>query len=290
MRIRADPTEGVHDWSIEEYEHSAGTIACNLSVVSAAFRFSKQLKIILNGFGNEQEVQLLDSAPDVATQAVRVAELTSLPDSTPRDWLPTFQEFGRFIDAIDKRQENLFRFAIPALNTWARPEAIIDSHVAAQVNREFGTIDLNPPGRRQTDKYRPKIRLTDNLAAWLDHWDVDAPMTWNGEPVTTMKKTFKRHAVDCGLDRFTQNTIRHFMATYVRRSKPPVSQEQRDAWLGHDNKRTANWYEHNFTTPGSPPTPFYRRCKGTRRVRCLRGSCVQNRLCALQVAGKKVNK
>lgn len=33
------------------------------------------------------------------------------------------------------------------------------------------------------------------------------------------------------------------MATMVRRQKPPVSKEQRDVWLGHDEKRTANAYE-----------------------------------------------
>jgi len=33
------------------------------------------------------------------------------------------------------------------------------------------------------------------------------------------------------------------MATMVRREKPPVSKEQRDVWLGHDEKRTANAYE-----------------------------------------------
>ena len=232
-------------WCVEKYNHSAGTIARNLSVVSAAFRFGKRLSVIKDGFGNDQEIQLLDSAPDVVTQANRVAELTKLPESMPRDWLPTFKELGQFIDAIDKRQENLFRFTILAINTWARPEAIIDLRVDAQVNREFGLVDLNPPGRRQTNKYRPKIRLTDNLAGWLDHWNVDAPLTWDGEPITTIKKTFKRHAEDCGFDRFTQDTLRHFMATHVRRSKPPVTQEQRDAWLGHDKKRTANWYEHN---------------------------------------------
>lgn len=64
------------------------------------------------------------------------------------------------------------------------------------VNRRFGTIDLNPPGRRQTIKYRPKIRLTANLSGWLDEWQ-----------------------------------------------KPPVDKEQRDVWLGHDEKRTANAYE-----------------------------------------------
>jgi integrase len=231
-------------WSAAKYGHSAGTIARNLSVVSAAFRFGKRLSIIKDGFGNEQEIQLLDTAPDVVTQSTRVADLISIPDSTPRDWLPTFKELGGFIDAIDKRQENLFRFVILALNTWSRPEALIDFRMA-QVDREFGTLDLNPRGRRQTDKYRPTIRLTDNLAGWLDYWRSDAPLIWDGAPITTMKKTFKRHALACGFERFTQDTIRHFMATYVRRSKPPVSQEQRDAWLGHNKKRTANWYEHN---------------------------------------------
>lgn len=29
----------------------------------------------------------------------------------------------------------------------------------------------------------------------------------------------------------------------MRRQKPPVPKEQRDVWLGHDEKRTANAYE-----------------------------------------------
>jgi len=33
------------------------------------------------------------------------------------------------------------------------------------------------------------------------------------------------------------------MATMVRREKPSVPKEQRDVWLGHDEKRTANAYE-----------------------------------------------
>lgn len=232
-------------WCASKHGHTAGTIARNLAVVSAAFRFGRRLSVMRDAFGNEHEIQLLESAPDITTQPKRVAELTSLAPSMPRDWLPSFKQLGQFIDAIDKRQENLFRFVILALNTWARPEAILDFRPSVQINREFGTLNLNPPGRRQTKKYRPTIRLTDNLTGWLDEWGDGAPMIWDGKPVTTMKRTFKRLAVDCGMDRFTQDTIRHFMATYVRRSKaPPVSQEQRDMWLGHDESRTANWYEH----------------------------------------------
>ena len=236
-------------WSRDTHGHSANTIARNLSVVSAALRFGKRVVVVRDGLGNETEIQLLEMAPDVVTQATRVAELLDLPAPKPRDWLPTHEEFGRFIDTIDKRKENLFRFVILALNTWARPQTILDFRDTPEtINRRFGTIDLNPPGRRQTIKYRPKIRLTENLRGWLDHWHADdplaqAPMMWDGAPITAIKHTFVRHAEDCGLPDFTPGTIRHFMATMVRRQKPPVSKEQRDVWLGHDEKRTANSYE-----------------------------------------------
>jgi integrase len=231
-------------WSVARFAHSAGTISRNLSVVSAALHFSRKQQIVRDGFGNETEVTLLDNAPDVVTQAREVARLTSISDSVPRDWLPSFGEFGAFIDKIDIRQENLFRFVMMALNTWSRPEAIIDLRTDRQVDWAFGVVDLNPPGRRQTKKFRPKIKLTENLGDWLHHWDSPAPMIWDGKPVSTMKKTFKRHALACGHPNFTQDTIRHFMATYVRQATPRVSKEQRDIWLGHNDQRTASWYEH----------------------------------------------
>jgi hypothetical protein len=91
-------------------------------------------------------------------------------------------------------------------------------------------------------------RITDNLRDWLDEWtakepEVEAPMMWDGEPITAIKRAFVRHAEDCDLPGFTPGTIRQFMATMVRREKPPVPKEQRDVWLGHDEKRTANAYE-----------------------------------------------
>jgi hypothetical protein len=65
-------------------------------------------------------------------------------------------------------------------------------------------------------------------------------MRWDGVPITAIKRTFVRHAEDCDLPGCTPGTVRHFMATMVRRGKPPVPKEQRDVWLGHDEKRTAN--------------------------------------------------
>ena len=84
--------------------------------------------------------------------AVNVRAQVPGTNPTPRDWLPTYEEFGRFIDGLGSRQEPVFRFIIIALNTWARPEAITDLRVQDQIDFRNGLVDLNPPGRRQTDK------------------------------------------------------------------------------------------------------------------------------------------
>ena len=81
--------------------------------------------------------------------------------------------------------------------------------------------------------------MTNNLLGWLDHWhkvdetgrpgynnpkDIGAPMVWDGKPISAIEQTFVRHAEECHLPEFAPGTIR----------------QQRDVWLGHDEKRTAN--------------------------------------------------
>jgi hypothetical protein len=95
--------------------------------------------------------------------------------------------------------DNLFRFIVGAMYLWARPEAILQLNVKEQVNFEAGLVTLNPPSRNQTKKHRPMVRLTDNRRAWLEHWRDDYPIHIDGEPITTIKKTFKRHAVKLGM-------------------------------------------------------------------------------------------
>ncbi|MEX0404040.1 hypothetical protein ABGN05_00010 [Aquibium sp. LZ166] len=129
----------------------------------------------------------------------------------------------------------------------------------SQVDRVAGVIDLNPPNRRQNKKHRPRIPLTGNLAGWLDEWNSDAPLRWDGQSIGAIKWTFKRHAEACGLPRFTQGTIRHFMATEVRLVRPLPATEQQDAWLGHGRKRTAHFYE-------SRGPEFLRECKTATEI------------------------
>lgn len=233
-------------WSREAHGHSAGTISRNLSVAATAFEFGASPQAVTDGFGEQREVQLLRYAPKIGYQAKDVAEKLDIADSVPREWIPTYAQLGKFIDAI--RSEHVFRYTIVALNTWARPEAITDLDVSAQVDFTHKLVDLNPPGRRQNKKRRARIRLTTNLDYWLRKWDTPRPLTYGGEPIASAKKAFNRTArrKEVGLPKLTRVTLRHFMATMVRRIEPPVSREQRSIWLGHaapEGSKTTAWYE-----------------------------------------------
>lgn len=132
-----------------------------------------------------------------------------------------------------------------ALNTWARPGAILSLNLKRQINDNSGIVHLNPEGRRQNKKYRPDIRLTDNLSAWVKEWDCEYPISREGEPLTTIKKVFKAHAKRMGMPQMTPYSLRHFMGTNIRRVEGcEVSREQRQEWLGHKPQDTTSWYEH----------------------------------------------
>ena len=241
-------------WLGQEKDHAVATIAREMTSIAAAFNYALKLGIIVDETGERREFQLLSSAMPVLYQTGEISRLTAKPEPTPRDWLPTWAQMALFIDTIgtktaagawDKNSENLFRYVICALNTWARPAAILSLHVPTQVDFEARSILLNPPGRRQTKKVRPTIPLTANLAAWLKFWNCDRPIHRNGTALESVKKAFKAHALKLGMPKLTPYTLRHFMATNIRRIDGcQVSREQRQEWLGHKPQDTTSWYEH----------------------------------------------
>jgi integrase len=244
--------EFVH-WLATEHGHSVSTISRVMSVIFAAMNHAVK-RIVIETEGQKKEVQLLKFVVPVLYKTAQISKLTDKPEPVARSWLPTWEQMAEFIDGTavmtakgdwDRRHENLFRYLIIALNTWARPAAVLDLNVSTQVNFQGGIIHLNPPGRRQNKKFRPSLPLTDNLRSWLEHWKVDHPVNEKGVPLTTIKKTFRRHAARMGLEHFTPYTLRHFMATNVRRVEGVrVEREQREEWLGHKPQDTTAWYEH----------------------------------------------
>jgi integrase len=164
-------------WCANEFQHSPAYVSRVLSVIAAACRFAAKTKLVKSKTGELKEAKLLRFVPEVNYDTKWVAEVMQVAEPKPRDYVPTYEELASLLDT--ECGELLRRYDIIALNTWARPEAIVDLSVGKQVDFENSLIDLNPPNRRQNKKQRPIIRLTTNLRSWLEHWVEDKPLSYD---------------------------------------------------------------------------------------------------------------
>src|SRR5579883_466925 len=216
-------------WSSEQ-GHGPSYISRNLSVLSAAVRHG-----------------LKEQAPKVVTSYRSIAELLGVPEPEPRGCIPTDEDLARFLDSLaDDKAEHVFQYCLIALNTLARPEAVLNL-TSVQVDHRFGLIELNPAGRRQTKKFRPIVRLTDTLGPWLHAWTAgDAPyVRFRGKPVRSVRNTFKRHRQVLGLPHLNPYSLRHKMATELAARR--VSNDSIQRQLGHKapDMRTTESYIKN---------------------------------------------
>jgi len=153
----------------------------------------------------------------------------------PREWIPTDKQLAAFLDSLKSDQaEHVFRYTLLALNTLARPAAILEL-TPGQIDQTRGLIEMNPKGRRQTKKRRPTLQITSTLERWLNIWtdgnDCQPYVTHNGEAVRSVRNTFRRRGIDLGMPEFTPYTLRHKMATELRARG--VSREELAFQLGH---------------------------------------------------------
>lgn len=217
------------------FGHTPASIERRLDVICAAFNEMTEIKIRQDPFGQDIETALMTHAPKFVYKRGRIAKELKIPPSKPRHNKLSIEDMAAALDRIE--HEHLFRFALIALNTWARPEAV--SEFDPKTQRELGMIYVNPPDRAQTNKRRPTITETRGLAGWLDKWGDGPLMVYQGERVADPKKGFRK----AGL---TPGCFRHFMTTMVKRYCRGVTREQRSLWLGHavkEGSRTTDSYE-----------------------------------------------
>lgn len=140
---------------------------------------------------------------------------------------------GRPLDVPELRR--IYAHAIPhvqafmvwALGTGARPEALLELH-SRQINFVDGLIYLNPPERvQERKKYRPVVRLPDALWETFEGWAV----SYNGEPVKSIKNGLWRACDRAGVKRCAPYSFRHTAARWMRRSGVPPWEVA--AQLGH---------------------------------------------------------
>lgn len=112
-----------------------------------------------------------------------------LPDSRPRDRVLDDDEIIRFWRAIDSRY--LAAFVVIALNTAARPTAILELR-REQFDARFGLLDLQPPGRRETKKRRPTVKVSQTLRPWLEAEGGPWFVAYDGRPLAEIKPAWRR--------------------------------------------------------------------------------------------------
>ena len=95
--------------------------------------------------------------------AILVGDFAELQGQRDRDLILTRAEIGRWLDAADP---HCLTFLVLLGATMARPGAILDLREGPQIDRARRLIDLNPPGRRQTKKYRPVVPMTEAARLW----------------------------------------------------------------------------------------------------------------------------
>lgn len=139
------------------------------------------------------------------------------------------------------------KFLMYAVCTLSRPEALFDLTIF-QCDKEHRLIDLNPPGRKQTKKYRPVVPMVEALVPWVEPGQpakkgpnrgqpVTHVIAYKGRPIRSIKTAFRamRAAADLPEDT-TPYIIRHTMASELR--KRGVPSWEVSGMLGHKEAKS----------------------------------------------------
>lgn len=201
-----------------------------------------------------RELSVLNAAINHAVKAKRLPKadqpFIKLPGvSPPRDRWLTFDEADALLDAARGDGEALpriYRFVALALNTASRKSAVL-SLTRGQVNMPGGMIQLNPPGRAQTKKRRPRVPISDALKPILETTlaqigdKPDAHLLDHGGCI----RTSFEGAVDrakLGRD-VTPHTLRHTKATWM--AQAGVSMFDIAGVLGDSVETVIKTYAHH---------------------------------------------
>lgn len=177
--------------------------------------------------------------------------------SAPTVWRPqaperkerhlTQAEFKRFLDAC--RAPHVKLYAVLGVTTAARPSAILEL-TWDRVDLDAGMVNLNPVGRIQTAKRRPRVPLNEIARTALSEAYAARQSVWviehGGERVASIKKGFLAASQRSGL-KVTPYTLRHTAAVWMAESGVPMAEIAQ--FMGHDDDRTTQRHYSRFS-PG----------------------------------------
>jgi integrase len=169
------------------------------------------------------------------TRAYKEGEITAAPyvipgeDGPARERVLTVAESAALWLAIRKPHEHMMLALL--FGAMARPEAAIE------ITREMydagrGLLHQNPPGRKQTKKYRPTVPVTAFLRMAIECAPDGALVRWRGQPIGSFKTAWRgiRRRAELEAD-VVAKTVRHTIATELRAKGAAEAEIQ--GFMGH---------------------------------------------------------
>jgi integrase len=133
----------------------------------------------------------------------------------------TLDQLAAFLNVIPE-DSHVLTYCVIRLATACRDDAARELR-PEQVDFDNGFIRLNPPGRKQTKKYRPIVPIPDLLYPYLQQRPDNGPyVNWHGASIKSIKTTWRKLRKAAGLpDWFVPRVLRHTVATELRKRGVP---------------------------------------------------------------------
>lgn len=190
---------------------------------------------------------------------------SKLFDRQPAIWRPqapeqierhlTKAQFGAFLDAC--RAPHMKLYAKLGITTAARPSAILEL-TWDRVDLDGALANLNPVGRIQNGKRRPRVALNEIAVEALREAYRARQSIYviehGGKQVACVKKGFRLASARCGF-KVTPYMLRHTAAVWMAEDSVPMAEIAQ--FMGHENSRITERHYARF----SPQ--FLRRAAGS---------------------------
>lgn len=207
-----------------------------------------------------RELSVLNAAIHHAVKAKRMSKaeqpFIKLPGiSPPRErWMTHAEADALLTTALDPvgphavkgKLPRVYRFAALALHTASRKTAVLGLQ-RCQIDLAGGMIHLNPAGRTQTKKHRPRVPISDELRPILERIlreIPDKPDAYLLDHPGCIRKSFDHAVKRAGLsDDVTPHVLRHTKATWMARAG--VSMFDIAGILGDSVETVTKTYAHH---------------------------------------------
>lgn len=163
------------------------------------------------------------------------------PIGDPYPHISQLQQMANFLNAIPATSHHIWLYCMIRLCTDCRGDAARDLR-PGQIDAQAKLVQLNPPGRKQTKKYRPVVPLIPTLEAVLARESPkDTYVNWHKKPIGSIKNSWRKIRNNAGLPRwFAPKVIRHTVATEMRRRGVPAWEVS--GQIGHRKAGTSEIY------------------------------------------------